>query len=379
MKVYLVGGAVRDRLLGLPVKERDWVVVGATPEEMVAAGYRRADAAFPVFLHPETGEEYALARTETKVGPGYKGFEVDAGPHVTLEQDLRRRDLTINAMAEDPATGEIIDPFGGCDDLDDGLLRHVTPAFVEDPVRLLRAARFAAQLGRWGFRMAHGTFGLLKRMAAADDLLSLRPERIWREMRKSLQADQPWRFFDTLYRCGALPRLIPEFDLPAPGGHRGRQLETPFQALQRAVEAGGAVPVRFAVVMYEAARQSGDVEGFCHRQRAGRECCELLALLVATGEGLRKAQTLDAEALLDLLERSRAFQQPERFRSLLDAASALWPGFAPTGRSRLEHALAAASGIDGRALVAEGLRGSEVGDALRRRRTTAIRDVLGHA
>ena len=168
MKIYLVGGAVRDGLLGLPVSERDYLVVGATEQQMLDLGYRRLDVAFPVFLHPETGDEYALARCECKSGPGYKGFEVDAGPHITLEQDLARRDLTVNALARDE-TGNLIDLFHGREHLDEGLLRHITPAFDEDPVRLLRAARFAAKLGRWGFRVAHGTFALMQRMARRDE------------------------------------------------------------------------------------------------------------------------------------------------------------------------------------------------------------------
>ncbi|MEJ2592815.1 MAG: hypothetical protein P8178_15730 [Candidatus Thiodiazotropha sp.] len=211
MKIYLVGGAVRDRLLDLPVSERDWVVVGATPEQMLEQGFRRADADFPVFLHPQTGEEYALARTEVKTGPGYKGFAVESGPQVTLEQDLLRRDLTINALAMDEA-GELIDPCGGRDDLENGLLRHITPAFSEDPVRLLRVARFAAKLGRWGFRVAHGTHGLMQKMAASPDLANLRAERVWRELVRAMGEPQPWRFFEVLHRCGALARLMPPLD-----------------------------------------------------------------------------------------------------------------------------------------------------------------------
>ena len=209
MKIYLVGGAVRDKLLELPVKERDWVVVGATEQQMLAAGYRRADREFPVFLHRDTGEEYALARTERKTGPGYRGFEVHAGPDVTLEQDLLRRDLTINALALDER-GELIDVCNGRQDLEEGLLRHITPAFVEDPVRLLRVARFAAKLGQWGFRVAHGTYGLMKKMAVSDDLLSLKAERLQVELWKALGEAQPWRFFEVLQRCGALARLLPE-------------------------------------------------------------------------------------------------------------------------------------------------------------------------
>ncbi|MCB1904166.1 MAG: rhodanese, partial [Gammaproteobacteria bacterium] len=197
MKIYLVGGAVRDRLLGLPVRDRDWVVVGATEAEMLQQGFRRADSDFPVFLHPQSGEEYALARRETKTGPGYRGFSIEAGPEITLEQDLIRRDLTINAIAEDEA-GNLIDPFAGQQDLAAGVLRHVSPAFVEDPLRLLRVARFAARLGRWGFRLSHTTHGLMQRMAASEELATLRGERLWQEMKQALAEDQPWRFFQVL-------------------------------------------------------------------------------------------------------------------------------------------------------------------------------------
>ncbi len=208
MKVYLVGGAVRDRLLGLAVGERDWVVVGATEAEMLRAGFVKVPAEFPVYHHPETGEEHALARVETKTGPGHRGFEVYAGPEITLEQDLRRRDLTINAMAED-ADGRLIDPFHGRADLDAGLLRHVSPAFDEDPLRVLRVARFAARLGRWGFRVAHGTHQLMRYMSAGVDLRTLPAERVWQELEKALAEEQPWRFVEVLHRCGALGILVP--------------------------------------------------------------------------------------------------------------------------------------------------------------------------
>ncbi|HHO68262.1 MAG TPA: multifunctional CCA tRNA nucleotidyl transferase/2'3'-cyclic phosphodiesterase/2'nucleotidase/phosphatase, partial [Gammaproteobacteria bacterium] len=190
METYLVGGAVRDELLGLPVKERDWVVVGATPEQMRALGFRQVGRDFPVFLHPETGEEYALARTERKSGHGYTGFTVHASPDVTLEQDLARRDLTINAMAMTP-DGELIDPFNGREDLENGLLRHVSPAFVEDPVRILRVARFAARFAKWGFHVAHATHALMRRMVADGEVDYLVPERVWAELEKALATDSP--------------------------------------------------------------------------------------------------------------------------------------------------------------------------------------------
>jgi len=211
VKTYLVGGAVRDKLLGRTVRERDWVVVGATPEQMKALGYRQVGRDFPVFLHPETHEEYALARTERKTAPGYRGFEVHAAPEVTLEEDLQRRDLTINALAEDE-TGEIIDYHGGLDDLDKRLLRHVSPAFAEDPVRILRVARFAARYAHLGFRVADETIGLMRRMVEDGEADALVPERIWQELEKALGERSPAVFFEVLRDCGALKVIFPEID-----------------------------------------------------------------------------------------------------------------------------------------------------------------------
>ena len=211
MQIYLVGGAVRDKLLGLEVKDRDYVVVGATPEQMVAQGYRPVGADFPVFLHPRTKEEYALARTERKSGRGYKGFTVYAAADVTLEDDLRRRDLTINAMAESEA-GTLIDPFGGVDDLRNGILRHVSPAFAEDPVRVLRVARFAARYATQGFRVADSTLALMRQMVASGEVDHLVAERVWAETEGALAEAAPPRFFATLRDCGALARVFPEID-----------------------------------------------------------------------------------------------------------------------------------------------------------------------
>src|SRR5256885_5337521 len=207
MKAYIVGGAVRDALLGVPVNDRDWVVVGATPDDMLAAGYKPVGQDFPVFLHPQTHEEYALARTERKTAPGYHGFTFHADPSVTLEQDLERRDLTINAMAQD-ADGRVIDPFGGRDDLRDKVLRHVSPAFAEDPVRILRLARFAARFD--DFAVAPQTLALMRDMVRAGEVDALVPERVWQELSRGLMERRPSRMFEVLRACGALARLLPE-------------------------------------------------------------------------------------------------------------------------------------------------------------------------
>ncbi len=220
MKTYLVGGAVRDELLGLPVRERDWVVVGARPEELVAAGYKAVGKDFPVFLHPQTGEEYALARTERKTGPGYRGFETQFSPDVTLEQDLERRDLTVNAIARDPDNGTLIDPFGGRKDLDARVLRHVSAAFVEDPVRVLRAARFAAKFASLGFEVAPQTIALMREIAARGELDALVPERVWQETQRALEQPAPWKYFEVLREGHALAVVFPElealFGVPQP-------------------------------------------------------------------------------------------------------------------------------------------------------------------
>ncbi len=373
MKIYLVGGAVRDRLLGLPVRERDWVVVGATEEAMLDAGFRRADAEFPVFLHPETGEEYALARTETKTGPGYKGFAVEAGPQVELEQDLARRDLTINAMAQD-AQGRLIDPFGGQADLRARRLRHITPAFVEDPVRLLRVARFAARFGALGFELAPETLVLMRRMATAEELGSLRPERVWKELRRALAEVAPWRFFELLHQCGALRCLIPELDAAITSSAEGAM--DPLAALRWAVAASAEPAVRFAVVMYPALRNGALPEVLCRRLRAERDYSELLGLVAALGPVFARADQADAAALWRLLEQVRALQRGERFMFFLQACAALWPDVAAQATRRLECAATAAATVDARSLQSEGLSGPALGRELARRRIDAISDAV---
>lgn len=248
MKTYLVGGAVRDGLLDLPVTERDWVVVGETPATMCAQGFRQIDADFPVFQHPETGEEYALARQESKTGTGYRGFAVDANPNITLQQDLARRDLTINAIAQD-GNGRLIDPFNGQDDIQAGYLRHVSPAFGEDPVRLLRIARFAAKLGHCGFRVAHKTHHLMQQMVADGAAAELKPERIWQEMKKALNYQQPWRFFEVLNACGALSGLLPGLAGTMPDKpHQANQPSPAINALRQACKFSDEATVRFSAL-----------------------------------------------------------------------------------------------------------------------------------
>jgi len=272
VKAYVVGGAVRDELLGLPLKDRDYVVVGATPEEMVREGYRPVGKEFPVFLHPGTQEEYALARTERKSGRGYKGFTVHAAPDVTLEEDLRRRDLTINAMAR-AADGSLIDPFHGKKDLDEGVLRHVSEAFAEDPVRILRVARFAA---RFGFKVHEKTMQLMRDMVASGETDHLVPERVWQEFSKGLAEGHPERMFDVLEACGFLKKFFPE-------------LKIKRESLQKAAEAKALLSARFALLAWPL--KEAEVEALCERLRAPNEVRELALLACRNRERLRVARS----------------------------------------------------------------------------------------
>jgi len=323
VKTYVVGGAVRDELLGHPVREKDYVVVGATPEEMVALGFRPVGKDFPVFLHPSTHAEYALARTERKSGRGYKGFSVFAAPQVTLEEDLRRRDLTINAMAKDD-DGTLIDPFGGKKDLEAGVLRHVSDAFAEDPVRILRVARFAA---RFGFRVADETMQLMKNIVASGEAEYLVPERVWQEFSQGLGEAHPERMFQVLEACGLRERLLPE-------------LET------QPANLSGSLAVRFALLACALAED--EVNTLCRRLRAPNEVRELALLVCRNRERLRAASTATPADLLELLKRTDAFRRPERFAELLEVAR-LAGGI---DGARLERALQAAAGVDAGAIAA---------------------------
>ena len=371
-RIYLVGGAVRDRLLGLPVVDRDWVVVGATPEDMVAQGFEPLPGDFPVFRHPDTGEEYALARRETKTGSGYHGFSVETGPDVTLEEDLARRDLTINAMAEDEQ-GNVIDPFDGREDLDLGLLRHVTPAWVEDPVRMLRIARFAARFAPWGFRVAHGTHGLMKKMAASGELAHLQGARVRQEMEKALMTDRPWRFFQVLHACGALEQLFPVLARGLPQqGHGGKDQEAPpWQFLSRAVDADAALPLRLVGLLQYAVDTEHPVEQLSAWLALDRSTSILLREWLNLRARLERGSFRDADDWLDLLPMFR-----QRGKALEQLLSLSMPEVAADFLPRLEMARQATSQVRGEELRRQGWEGRALGEELRRRQKQALTATL---
>jgi tRNA nucleotidyltransferase (CCA-adding enzyme) len=375
VETFRVGGSVRDELLGRAVVDRDWVVIGATPEIMVASGFRPIGRDFPVFLHPETREEYALARTERKHGRGYRGFEFFASPDVTLAEDLRRRDLTINAMARGE-DGELIDPFGGAADLAAGVLRHVSPAFAEDPLRVLRVARFAA---RFGFLVAPETEALMRELVAADELAELSPERVWQEIARGLMESQPSRMLAVLRGCGALARLLPEVDalygIPQPLAHHpefdaGVHVA---QALDHAARRGFGLPVRYAVLAHDLGKATSPREGWprhiAHEARGARLAermsarlhvpldCRDAARLAARHHGVvHRAAELRPATLLDLLLAADALRRPERLDELIaacecDALSRPGAGDVYAPGELLERALEAVKGVDAGAVA----------------------------
>jgi tRNA nucleotidyltransferase (CCA-adding enzyme) len=341
VKIYLVGGAVRDELLGLPVKEKDYVVVGATPEEMVAQGFKPVGRDFPVFLHPRTHDEYALARTERKSGRGYKGFTVHAAPDVTLEDDLRRRDLTINAIAK-ADDGTLIDPFGGKKDLEKKLLRHVSEAFAEDPVRILRVARFAA---RFGFRVDDATMKLMRGMVDSGEADALVPERVWQEFSKGLAEPHAERMFVVLKDTGLLGRFLPE-----------------FQVIPKAFS--GSVPVRFALLAWPLEPKA--VEAVCERLRAPNEVRELGVLAARNREALKGAR--NADETLALLKKTDAFRRPERFGDLLEVSR-----LNGVDTKRLEQARAAASAVEAGAIAARARSDAEIPKLIDEARLAALK------
>lgn len=400
MQVYLVGGAVRDRLLGRTVRERDWVVVGATPAELEAQGFTAVGREFPVFLHPTTKEEYALARLERKVAPGYRGFVTEFSPSVTLEDDLQRRDLTINAIAE-TAAGTLVDPFGGQRDLAARVLRHVSAAFVEDPVRILRVARFAARYAPLGFRVAPETCALMQRMVANGEADALVPERVWAEMQRALGEPRPDVFVQVLRECGALRVVLPELDalfgVPQPAQWHP-EIDTGLHqllALQQCVRIGGNERARFAVLMHDLGKgltplaklpshhgheEAGValVERVCERLRVPNDYREPAVLCARFHTHVHRARELRPGTLLEMLERCDAFRRPERFADVLVACEADARG--RTGledrpyeqRAYVEAALAAAAGVQLSAGDRAGLTGAAIGERVRELRLRAI-------
>jgi len=403
MQVYLVGGAVRDRLLGREVKERDWVVVGATPAELERAGYLPVGRDFPVFLHPQTREEHALARLERKTGPGYRGFSTEFSPDVTLEDDLRRRDLTINAMAEDPG-GKIVDPHGGQRDIEARLLRHVSEAFVEDPVRILRVARFAARYASLGFSVAAETLALMRRMVESGEANALVAERVWAETEKALGEPRPDVFVSVLRDCGALKVVYPELDalfgVPQPEKWHP-EIDTgihQLMALREAVRLGGGVAVRFAVLMHDLGKantpadklpshpgheESGAalVEQLAARLRVPNQMRELALITARFHTHVHRAFELRAATVLKTLESCDALRRPDRFAEFLLACEA-----DARGRKGLEQrdypqrnffnvarerAAAVALTEDER----RDLSGEQIGQELRKRRIAAIEEL----
>lgn len=405
MKVYLVGGAVRDRLLGLPGGDRDWVVVGATPERLLARGFKPVGRDFPVFLHPDSGEEYALARRERKSGHGYRGFAIDADPTVTLEQDLARRDLTLNAIAEDEH-GRLIDPYGGIADIQARVLRHVSPAFAEDPVRLLRLARFAARYAPLGFTVAAETRALCRRMVAAGEIDHLVPERVWQELQRALAEPRPSAFLKLLRETGALARILPEVDalygVPQSPEHHpevdtGVHTELVLDAAARI--APGDARVGFAALLHdlgkaltpeaELPRHLGHelaglvpVAEVCRRLKAPADYRELALIACREHLNVHRVQEMQPAAVHDLIARCDGLRRPERIGLLALVCQADRQGrlgledrpYPSAGRllAALDAALAvSAADIDTRSLT-----GPQIGERLRQARIAAIRAAL---
>jgi tRNA nucleotidyltransferase (CCA-adding enzyme) len=397
MKIYTVGGAVRDQLLGLPVADRDYVVVGAAPDDMVALGYQPVGRDFPVFLHPRTHEEYALARTERKSGHGYKGFKVYAAPDVTLEEDLLRRDLTINAIAQD-ADGVLIDPYGGQRDLAARIFRHVSEAFAEDPVRVLRVARFAARFT--DFSVAPETSALMRRMVDSGEIDALVPERVWQEVARGLMEARPSRMLQVLRECGALARLFPEIDclfgVPQPPQHHP-EIDTGVHTLlviDWAARQGFSLPVRFAALTHDLgkgvtppelwprhhgheAKGAERVRALSERIRVPADCRDLAVAVARDHGNVHRALELRAGTVVELLERVDAFRRPERFEEFLQACECDFRG--RTGYEtrpfpepdHLRQALQAAQGIDA-AEVARNADPARIREAIFQARTAAV-------
>ncbi|ASN84303.1 multifunctional CCA addition/repair protein [Pectobacterium versatile] len=402
MKIYLVGGAVRDSLLGLPVTEKDWVVVGATPENLLAQGYQQVGKDFPVFLHPVSRDEYALARTERKSGKGYTGFICHAAPDVTLEQDLLRRDLTINAIAR-TERGDLIDPYHGRRDLENRLLRHVSDAFSEDPLRVLRVARFAARFAHLGFQIAEETMALMQKMAHEGELAYLTPERVWKETEKALGTSSPDVYFQVLRDCGALAVLFPEIDnlygVPAPAKWHP-EIDTGIHTMMTVAMAARLSPeidVRFATLCHDLGkgltppelwpRHLGHgpagvklVEALCQRLRVPNPIRDLAKLVAEYHDLVHTVQVLQPKTLLKLFDAIDVWRKPQRLEQLALTSEADARGRAgfeenpyPQG-DYLREAFRVASQVSSTAVVADGFKGIDVRNELARRRIHALAD-----
>lgn len=400
MQIYKVGGAVRDRLLGRPVSEIDWVVVGASAEQMLELGYRPVGADFPVFLHPKTGEEYALARTERKSGRGYGGFTFFASPDVTLEEDLIRRDLTVNAMAEDDH-GTLIDPYDGQRDLEARVLRHVSPAFAEDPLRVLRVARFAARYAPLGFSVAPETLALMRQLSESDELSALTPERSWKEISRALMEPRPDVFIQVLRDCGALHVLLPEVDalfgIPQPAAHHP-EIDTGvhvLSVLRQCAEHQQPLTVRWACLLHDVGKgltpeaerprhiaheQKGLklIRAINQRCKAPKDCQELAVQVGEFHTHGHRALELKASTLLKLLQGFDVFRRPQRFEEFIAACE-----MDARGRLGLEQraypqanylraAMHAARAVAVQPLLERGLKGAELGEALQEARLQAL-------
>jgi tRNA nucleotidyltransferase (CCA-adding enzyme) len=366
MKVYTVGGAVRDELLGLPVEDRDYVVVGATPEEMITLGYRPVGKDFPVFLHPETHEEYALARTERKTGRGYHGFQFHAAPDVTLEEDLERRDLTINAMARDEE-GRLIDPFNGADDLSAGILRHVSPAFAEDPVRILRAARFAA---RFGFDVAPETATLMREMVESGEADALVPERVWQELARGLMEERPSVMLEILNGTGALARVARELAVIFEDADTARAT---LDALDSAAGAGEPLQVRFAVLAR--ALEPYAVDALASRLKLPAHVRDLAVLAARHANSIADGDALDAEGIVDVLNSADAWRRPDRFLELMRAAL-MDEGDRVRVMRRFEKARYAGASVDAAEIAKTSADRADIRDRVAAARLEAVRTAL---
>jgi len=400
VKSYLVGGAVRDALLNLPVKDKDWVVTGASPAEMLALGYQQVGRDFPVFLHPETQQEYALARTERKNGSGYTGFVCYAAPDVTLEQDLQRRDLTINAIACDE-DGRYYDPYGGRADIEQRQLRHVSDAFKEDPLRVLRVARFAARFAHLGFKIADETMALMREMAASGELDELTPERVWKETEKALETPDPQVYFQTLRDCGALAVLFPELDnlygVPAPAKWHP-EIDTGVHTLMTlaiAAQLSDEVDVRFATLFHDVGKALTPqekwpshhghglagvplVEQLCQRLRVPNNVRDLALLVTEFHDLVHTVERQSPEALIGLFDRIDAWRKPHRVEQIAltsEADARGRTGFEnnayPQG-DYLRQAFEVVQNVSTKEVVAAGFKGIEVREELTRRRIAAL-------